>query len=121
MERVVSYKFVNGTGTISKKVDKKIVKSTFIKWFSARFDGDGSIARECASLIIGYVRDVKLNGRRIEIRGFGSFSCKTRTQRNARNPKTGQKIIATTKNYVVFKASALAQLRANELVRQLVE
>ena len=44
-------------------------------------------------------------GDRVEFRGFGIFHTKTRDKRIARNPKTGEKILATKKNIPHFKMS----------------
>ena len=42
-------------------------------------------------------------GKRIEIRGFGSFSLHYRPPRNAHNPKTGEKVVTTAKYSPHFK------------------
>jgi integration host factor subunit beta len=42
-------------------------------------------------------------GRRIEIRGFGSFSLHQRGPRHAHNPKTGEKITTKSKRTAHFK------------------
>ena len=42
-------------------------------------------------------------GGRIEIRGFGSFSLHYRPPRRAHNPKTGEKLVTTSKFAVHFK------------------
>ena len=44
-------------------------------------------------------------GDRVEFRGFGVFYTKTREKRLARNPKTGNKILAKKKNIPYFKMS----------------
>ena len=44
-------------------------------------------------------------GDRVEFRGFGIFYTKTRSKRFARNPKTGEKILARKKNIPHFKMS----------------
>ena len=44
-------------------------------------------------------------GDRVEFRGFGVFYIKKREQRVARNPKTGDKILARKKNIPHFKMS----------------
>ena len=44
-------------------------------------------------------------GDRVEFRGFGVFYTKTRDKRLARNPSTGEKIVATKKNIPHFKMS----------------
>ena len=46
-------------------------------------------------------------GDRVEFRGFGVFYTKTRDKRLARNPKTGEKIIAIKKNIPHFKMSKI--------------
>ena len=44
-----------------------------------------------------------IKGKRIEIRGFGSFSLHYRPPRNAHNPKTGEKVITDAKFSPHFK------------------
>jgi nucleoid DNA-binding protein len=44
-------------------------------------------------------------GDRVEFRGFGVFYTKTRDKRLARNPKTGEKILASKKNIPHFRMS----------------
>ena len=43
-------------------------------------------------------------GNRVEIRGFGSFSIKSRAPRIARNPRTGQDVEVGSKLLPYFKA-----------------
>lgn len=42
-------------------------------------------------------------GKRVELRGFGSFSLRKRAGRTGRNPKTGEKIYISEKSIPVFK------------------
>ncbi len=44
------------------------------------------------------------DGRRIEIRGFGSFSVNLRPPRVGRNPKTGERVQVPAKHVPHFKA-----------------
>ncbi len=44
-----------------------------------------------------------INNKRIEIRGFGSFSLHYRPPRNAHNPKTGEKVVTKAKYSPHFK------------------
>ena len=46
-------------------------------------------------------------GDRVEFRGFGVFYTKTRDKRLARNPKTGEKILAAKKNIPHFRMSKI--------------
>lgn len=43
------------------------------------------------------------NGERVHVRGFGTFSCKARQPRQARNPKTGEAIQVPAKRVPVLK------------------
>lgn len=45
-----------------------------------------------------------IQGNRVEIRGFGSFGLNYRPARNARNPKTGEKVLVPAKHVPHFKA-----------------
>lgn len=55
------------------------------------------------NLILDAMSESLAEGRRIEIRGFGSFSLHYRAPRNAHNPKSGEKVITTAKHTPHFK------------------
>ena len=46
-----------------------------------------------------------VRGGRVEIRGFGSFALKYRSERKARNPKTGETVAVPAKYVPHFKAA----------------
>lgn len=52
-------------------------------------------------------------GKRIEIRGFGSFTLRYRAQRAARNPKTGNKLLAARRCTTHFKPGKELRERVN--------
>ena len=52
-------------------------------------------------------------GERIEIRGFGSFSVKTRAARDGRNPKTGQKVHVPPRRTLSFTVGKELRDRLN--------
>jgi integration host factor subunit beta len=55
------------------------------------------------------------NGRKIELRGFGTFFLKKiKENYSARNPKTGELIYVPEKNKVRFKASKSLKKKINE-------
>ena len=56
-------------------------------------------------------------GRRIEIRGFGSFSLHYREPRTGRNPKTGEEIPITARRVVTFKAGQKLRQRVDAYAR----
>ena len=61
---------------------------------------DVELALNC---MLGQMADALAQGERIEIRGFGSFDCRHRPPRLARNPKTGAAVNLPAKMSVHFK------------------
>ncbi len=53
--------------------------------------------------IFDAMTDALKDGRRIEIRGFGSFQVKVREAREGRNPKTGEEVHIPDKRTPFFK------------------
>ncbi len=53
-------------------------------------------------------------GKRIEIRGFGSFELRTRKSRQGRNPKTGQTVFVETRRVPFFKVGKELRERINK-------
>ncbi len=53
--------------------------------------------------ILELMSEALVDGKRIEIRGFGSFSLHYRPPRNAHNPKTGEKVVTEAKYSPHFK------------------
>lgn len=58
---------------------------------------------DSVNLILNLMSDALEAGKRIEIRGFGSFSLHYRPPRNAHNPKTGKKVVTGPKHSPHFK------------------
>jgi len=56
------------------------------------------------SIVIGKMIEALKDGKRVELRGFGSFSIKERDSSERRNPKTGEKVIIKPKKVPYFKA-----------------
>ena len=54
-------------------------------------------------ILLEQMSDTLADGRRIEIRGFGSFSLHYRAARRGRNPKTGVKVDLSPKHVPHFK------------------
>ena len=53
--------------------------------------------------IVDQMVEALAGGKRIEIRGFGSFDLRHRPPRLSRNPKTGESVQLTAKSAVHFK------------------
>jgi len=73
---------------ISKAKAAEIVEHIF----STR-DGEGIIAVELDA------------GRKVNVSGFGNFTVKHRSERQGRNPATGETITIAAKNYAHFSAA----------------
>ena len=54
------------------------------------------------------------SGKRVEIRGFGTFSIKNRKERVGRNPKTGVTATINARRVISFKPSKLMKERINK-------
>lgn len=70
--------------------------------------GTGLTKLETEAIIEGFfttVIEALKEGRGIEIRGFGSYKVKKKNARNARNPKTGEKVYVEEHFVPTFKFS----------------
>ncbi|VEJ44611.1 Integration host factor subunit beta [Bartonella vinsonii] len=54
------------------------------------------------------------NGNRVELRGFGAFSVKSRAARNGRNPRTGEAVVVEEKWIPFFKTGKDLRDRLNQ-------
>ncbi len=53
------------------------------------------------------------SGNRVELRGFGAFSVKSRDARTGRNPRTGESVAVEAKAVPFFKTGKLLRDRLN--------
>ena len=60
-------------------------------------------AKEIVQKTMDAIVAALISERRIELRGFGVFEVKKRAARNARNPRTGEKVFVPEKFVVTFK------------------
>lgn len=56
------------------------------------------------SVVFDSIIDALSSGERVEFRGFGAFSVRTRSPRTAKNPRTGEKLNVGERNIPHFKA-----------------
>jgi len=64
--------------------------------------------------VFKYMASVLSQGRRIEIRNFGTWAVKTRKARIARNPRTGEKVSVGEKKTIGFRMAKLLKFRINK-------
>jgi len=83
-----------------------MTKSDLIKKIS---DNLHSFSREdtekSVNAILKIISESLLISDRVEIRNFGTFSCRAREQRISRNPKTGTAVLVREKLHPYFRAS----------------
>lgn len=59
------------------------------------------------------ITEAMARGDRVELRGFGAFSVKSRDARTGRNPRTGDPVDVDEKNVPFFKTGKLLRDRLN--------
>lgn len=64
--------------------------------------------------ILDEITNALANGDRVELRGFGAFSVKTREARIGRNPRTGEAVKVDQKAVPVFKTGKEMRMRLNQ-------
>ena len=67
----------------------------------------------CVRAILEYMVSSLVAGKRIEIRGFGSFAVNHRSARVGRNPKTGESVLVPEKKVPHFKCGKDLKLKLN--------
>jgi integration host factor subunit beta len=70
-------------------------------------------AEAIVNTILGQISDALVAGDRVELRGLGTFSLRTRGARQGRNPKTGAAVPIEEKKTVAFKPGKGMQARLN--------
>jgi len=65
------------------------------------------------STIFDEITAALANGDRVELRGFGAFSVKTRGSRIGRNPRTGESVEVGEKSVPYFKTGKKLRERLN--------
>ena len=82
-------------------------KAGFTEKFADKNDIPVKIADKIIDTIINEIKESLVQRKRVEIRGFGSFSVKEYKTYTGRNPKTGDKIEVQKKLAPQFKVSKI--------------
>ncbi len=64
-----------------------------------------SDARKIVDLVLNLIKKRLVNGERVLLSGFGSFTVQRRKDKKGVNPQTGESIIIAGRNTVKFKPS----------------
>ena len=81
-----------------------MIRSELVHLLSLRFgqlapsDSDAAV-----KLILDALSEALASGRRVEIRGFGSFQSSQRLPRTGRNPRTGERVAIPSRRVAHFK------------------
>lgn len=65
-------------------------------------------------ILLNFVTQSLCEKKRMEIRGFGSFSVRLRKRRMSRNPKTGHPVAIESKFYPYFRSSKSIKYELNK-------
>ena len=65
------------------------------------------------STVFSEITEALAKGDRVELRGFGAFSVKSRDARMGRNPRTGEPVKVASKAVPFFKTGKLLRDRLN--------
>lgn len=63
--------------------------------------------------VLGDIANALVEGRRVELRGFGAFSIRKREARKARNPKTGREVQIGERMAIYFRTGKELRERIN--------
>lgn len=64
--------------------------------------------------VLGEISGALVQGRRVELRGFGAFSIRQRDARKARNPKTGNEVQIGQRMAIYFRTGKELRERIND-------
>ena len=65
------------------------------------------------NVILGRMTEAMSDGGRVELRGFGAFSVRSRPARTGRNPRTGETVEVPAKSVPFFKSGKELRERLN--------
>ena len=80
-----------------------MTKSDLVRWVSVKNDIPHPDAEVAVNRFFSVVADSLKGGKRVEIRGFGSFSVREYDGYMGRNPRTGEEIPVPPKRLPFFK------------------
>lgn len=78
-------------------------KIDFVEIIAERVNLNKQEAGQVFESILSAMRQALKEGKRIEIRGLGTFGVRTRRPRMGRNPRTGEKVSVSSKKVPFFK------------------
>jgi integration host factor subunit beta len=96
----------------------EMIKSELITAMSVKLKLPISTMERVVNVLLNTMTDGLSVGQRIEVRGFGNFSVKTRSQKTGRNPRTGESVTISKRSVVRFKAGLDLAQRVKDSVKE---
>jgi integration host factor subunit beta len=94
-----------------------VIKSELIQRVSAQnrhlYERD---AENLVNAVLGEIVAALARGDRVELRGFGAFSVRSRCARDGRNPRTGARVAIGEKSVPAFRTGKEMRERLNRAV-----
>jgi integration host factor subunit beta len=90
-----------------------MVKSQMITLLAQQLKMTHKDAEAAVDAVFDSIARSLVAGRRVELRGFGSFDIKERRERTGRNPKTGASVAIEAKRVLFFKMGLALRRRVN--------
>ena len=81
-----------------------MTKTDFISILADQEGIDKKQAAVWTDAVIKAITDALIAGEKVQFMGFGSFEVRQRAEKKARNPQTGEEVIAPATQVPVFKA-----------------
>lgn len=79
-------------------------KTEFINAVAAKGEMDKKAAEKAVNAVIAATTDALKNGEKIQLVGFGTFELRERSEKQARNPRTGETMTVPASKVPAFKA-----------------
>ena len=84
-----------------------MIKKDIVEEIAGKTGLNKSIIKEITDKFLLILYKSLVDGKRVELRGFGVFEVKRVKGKKARNPKTGEAVFVPERDKVVFKVSKL--------------
>ena len=70
-------------------------------------------SQQMVESVLDLITDSLVEGEKVKLAGFGTFSLRDKNERMGRNPKTGEEVPITSRRVLVFKPSQVMKDRVN--------
>lgn len=101
-------------GGAARAVGDNMIKSELIDQLAAENPHlTQKDVEKIVSIFLDHMTDALAEGGRVELRGFGAFSVRSRPERQGRNPRTGEAVHVPAKSVPFFKSGKELRERLN--------